>query len=58
VPKKNISVPLQADWGNYQSDLEQKSAPDLYAGLTNEEMQPVIIRADEFAVNAENTRYY
>jgi len=28
-----MSVPTEADWGDYQSDL------DLFAGHTNEEMQ-------------------
>ena len=31
--KRIMSVPTEADWGNYQSDL------DLFAGHTNEEMQ-------------------
>jgi hypothetical protein len=47
-----MSVPTEADWGDYQSDLDQKYAHDLFAGHTHEEMQLhfyrcVIERADE-----------
>ena len=35
-----MAVPTEKDWGDYQSDLDQESAHDLFAGRTNEEMQP------------------
>ena len=33
------TVPTEADWQDYRSDLDQKSAHDLFAGKTNEQMQ-------------------
>ena len=33
-------VPTESDWGNYQTDLDQKWAHDQYCGRSNEEMQP------------------
>jgi hypothetical protein len=47
-----MPVPTEAEWGDYQADLDQKYAHDLFAGHTNEEMQPhfyrnVIERSDE-----------
>ena len=35
-----MTVPKEADWGNYQADLDQNYAHELFAGHTNEEMQP------------------
>ena len=48
----SASVPTEEDWGNWKDDLDQKYAHGLFAGKTNEEMQPhfqrcVIERADE-----------
>lgn len=37
---RDISVPTEADWGDYQAELDQKYAHDLFAGHTSEEMQP------------------
>jgi hypothetical protein len=37
---KTRSVPEEKDWGDYQSDLDRKSAHDLFAGHTNEQMRP------------------
>jgi hypothetical protein len=34
------TVPTEEDWGDYQSDLDQEWAYKLFAGHTNEEMQP------------------
>jgi hypothetical protein len=47
-----MGVPTEEEWGPYRDDLDQRSAHDLFAGRTNEEMQPyfrrnVIERADE-----------
>ena len=45
-PKKNQkrlkspSVPTEDDWGNYRADLDQNHAHSVFAGRTNEEMQP------------------
>jgi hypothetical protein len=35
-----MRVPTEAEWGDYQSDLDQKYAHDLFGSHTNEEMQP------------------
>jgi hypothetical protein len=59
-----MPVPTEADWGEYQADLDQKYAHDLFAGHTNEEMQPhfyrnVIERTDELRWMPEVPfRYY
>ncbi len=47
-----MAVPTEAEWGEYQADLDQKYAHDLFAGRTNQEMLPhfrrnVIERTDE-----------
>jgi|ERR1700722_734739 len=47
-----MTVPTEAEWGNYQADLDQASAHKLFAGRTNQEMLPhfrsnVIERTDE-----------
>jgi hypothetical protein len=47
-----MAVPTEAEWGEYQADLDQAYAHDLFAGRTNEEMLPhfrksVIERTDE-----------
>ena len=46
------SVPTEKDWGNWKDDLDQEYAHGLFAGKTNDEMQPhfrrcVIERVDE-----------
>jgi hypothetical protein len=57
-------VPTEAEWGDYLADLDQKYAHDLFAGHTNEEMQPhfyrnVIERTDELRWMPEVPfRYY
>jgi hypothetical protein len=33
-----MHVPTEADWGNYEGDLDQKSAHKVFAGRTNQEM--------------------
>jgi hypothetical protein len=35
-----MEVPTEAEWGEYQADLDQTDAHDLFAGRTNEEMLP------------------
>jgi hypothetical protein len=35
-----VTVPTEKDWGDYQSDLDQNWAKNLFAGETAEEMQP------------------
>ena len=59
-----MPIPTEADWGDYSSDLDQKHAHDLFAGHTNQEMQPyfrrsVIERTDELRWMPEiPIRYY
>jgi hypothetical protein len=35
-----MAVPTEAEWGEYQADLDQTYAHDLFAGHTNQEMLP------------------
>jgi hypothetical protein len=47
-----MRVPSEAEWGNYQVDLDQECGHQMFAGRTNQEMMPyfqrnVIERADE-----------
>jgi hypothetical protein len=35
-----MAVPTETDWGEYQADLDQAHAHDLFAGRTNQEMIP------------------
>jgi hypothetical protein len=57
-------VPTEKDWGNYNADLDQRHAHSVFAGRTNEEMQPffrrnVIEMADELRWMPEVPfRYY
>jgi len=37
---RKTTIPTEKDWGDYQSDPDEKYAHDLFAGHTNEEMQP------------------
>ena len=59
-----MPVPTEEEWGDYQADLDRKYAHDLFAGHTNEEMQPhfyrnVIELADELRWMPEVPfRYY
>jgi hypothetical protein len=59
-----MGVPTEADWGNYQTDLDQDYAHKLFAGRTNQEMLPhfrrnVIERTDELRFMPEVPfRYY
>jgi hypothetical protein len=59
-----MTVPTEKDWGDYHSDLDQQYAYRLFAGHTNEEMQPhfranVIERTDELRFMPEIPfRYY
>jgi hypothetical protein len=59
-----MTVPTEKDWGDYHSDLDQEYAHRLFAGHTNEEMQPhfranVIERASELRFMPEIPfRYY
>jgi hypothetical protein len=39
-----LSVPTEKDWGDYKSDLDQKHAHSVFAGRTNQEMQPFFRR--------------
>jgi hypothetical protein len=41
---KSPSMPTEDDWGDYRSDLDQKHAHSVFAGRTNEEMQPFFRR--------------
>jgi len=46
------NVPTELDWGDYQADLDQKCAHDVFAGKSNEDVRNdfyrnVIERADE-----------
>src|SRR5579871_5763046 len=34
------SVPMEKDWGNYKADLDQRHAHSVFAGRTNDEIQP------------------
>jgi hypothetical protein len=58
------TVPTEKDWGDYHSDMDQEYAHDLFAGRTNEEMQPhfranVVERTDELRFMPEIPfRYY
>jgi hypothetical protein len=51
--KENVMpIPTEADWGNYQADLDQNYAHKMFSGRTNQEMVPyfkrnVIERAGE-----------
>jgi hypothetical protein len=57
-------IPTEADWGDYEADLDQKHAHDLFAGHTNQEMLPhfqrnVVERTDELRWMPEAPfRYY
>jgi len=47
-----MRVPTEAEWGNYQADLDKEYAHKMFSGRTNEEMIPlfqrnVIERTDE-----------
>lgn len=42
-PKAEI-VPSEDDWGKYRSDVDQEHAHSIFAGRTNEEMQPFFRR--------------
>jgi hypothetical protein len=59
-----MTVPTEEDWGDYHSDLDQEYAHRLFAGHTNEEMQPhfranVIERTSELRFMPEIPfRYY
>ncbi|MGA8408595.1 MAG: hypothetical protein WB680_15575 [Candidatus Acidiferrales bacterium] len=59
-----MPVPSEADWGDYQDDLDQSYAHELFAGRTNEEMLPhfrsnVIERTSELRYMPEIPfRYY
>ena len=59
-----MRVPTEADWGDYQADLDQTHAHKLFAGRTNQEMLPhfrsnVIERTDELRWMPEVPfRYY
>jgi hypothetical protein len=37
-------MPTEKDWGDYTSDLDQNHAHSVFAGRTNEEMQPFFHR--------------
>jgi hypothetical protein len=59
-----MRVPTEGEWGNYEADLDQRYAHDLFGGRTNEEMQAhfyrnVIERTDELRwMPAIPFRYY
>jgi hypothetical protein len=47
-----MRVPTEAEWGDYQADLDQEYAHKMFGGRTNQEMIPyfqrnVIERTDE-----------
>ena len=37
-------IPREEDWGDYNADLDQKHAHSVFAGRTNEQMQPFFRR--------------
>jgi hypothetical protein len=41
---KSLGVPTEKDWGDYESDLDQNHAHSVFAGRTNEDVQPVFKR--------------
>jgi hypothetical protein len=41
---RSPSVPTEEDWGDYSSDLDQNHAHSVFAGRTNQEMQPFFRR--------------
>lgn len=41
---KSPTVPTEEDWGDYSSDLDQNHAHSVFAGRTNDEMQPFFRR--------------
>ena len=59
-----MTVPTESEWGNYQADLDQAHAHEVFAGHTNSEMLPhfrrnVIERTDELRWMPEVPfRYY
>jgi hypothetical protein len=59
-----MSVPTEEEWGEYQDDPDKQYAHDLFAGHSNEGMQPhfyrnVIERTDELRWMPEIPfRYY
>ena len=59
-----MPVPTEAEWGDYQADLDQQYARKLFAGRTNQEMLPhfrrnVIERTDELRwMPVSPFRYY
>jgi len=59
-----MPIPTEADWGDYQGDLDQAYAHKLFAGRSNQEMIPhfrrnVIERTDELRWMPELPfRYY
>jgi hypothetical protein len=59
-----MSIPTEAEWGNYQADLDQAHAYTVFGGRTNQEMLPffrrnVIERTDELQWMPELPfRYY
>jgi len=38
--KKLLRVPTEEDWGDYQLDLDQNHAHSIFAGRTNQDLQP------------------
>jgi hypothetical protein len=47
-----MRLPTEAEWGNYQADLDQSYAHKMFGGRTNQEMIPhfqrnVVERTDE-----------
>ncbi|SRR6266496_2072395 len=62
--KTTASVPTEDDWGNYIADLDQTHSHSVFAGRTNQDMQPFfrqnpIERTDELPWMPEVPfRYY
>src|SRR5437016_2989989 len=61
---KQMRVPTEADWGDYQADLDRNWAHDQFAGRTNQEMlryfyQNVIAASEDLSWMPEVPfRYY
>jgi hypothetical protein len=59
-----LSIPAEADWGDYRSDLDQESAHGVFAGKSNDEMQqyfrdiPVEAASDLRFMPEISFRYY
>jgi hypothetical protein len=42
--EKSLPIPTQEDWGDYESDLDQKHAHSVFGGRTSQEVQSIFRR--------------